>query len=211
MNMAGMNPAVAGGPVGGNMMMMNNGSPAMPQVLDPSPEAIKEQLNTYIYEYLVRAGLPDVARTLLQKQDLFKIRTDKGSPNNRKNAEVNGMDPDAMDMDMKGDFPDDLPRPQVPPIGGPNGFLFEWFSMFNDLYSAHSKRGKMQGGAGMGPAAQYLMHTQVKIPQCSVRFASADHGAESTTHAREQSRRWPWSWRHDTQPVRNAEHAKQDG
>ena len=163
MNMAGVNPAAAGGPVGGNMMMMNNGSPAMQQGLDTSPEDIKQQLNTYVYEYLVKVGVPDVARTLLQKGDIFKIKIDKGSPGNRKNNDMNGIDPDAMDMDLKGDFPDDLPRPQVPPlIGSGNGFLFEWFSMFSDLYFAHHKRGKLQGGAGMGPAAQYLMHTQVR-------------------------------------------------
>jgi hypothetical protein len=164
MNMAGVNAAVAGGPVGGNMMMINNGSPAIPPGMEPSIEYTKETLNTYIYEYLVRNGLTDVARTLLQKQDSFKIRTKEGSPGNRKNGEVNGVDPDAMDMDMKSDFPDDMPRPQVPPIGGPNGFLFEWFSMFSDLYTAHGKRTKMTGGAGMTAHAQYLVCQHSLLP-----------------------------------------------
>ena len=197
MNMAGMNPAAAGGPVGGNMMMMNNGSPAMPQGIEPSPEFTKETLNTYIYEYLVKSGLSDVARTLLQKQDLFKIRTDKGSPNIRKNGEVNGVDPDAMDMDLKMDFPDDLPRPQVPPIGGPNGFLFEWFSTFSDLYQAHSKRPKMQGGAGMNQAAQYLMHTQVGSASAPDVHARANEIAESTTHSRKSRGCRPRPREHD--------------
>ena len=183
MNMAGVNPATAGGPVGGNMMMMNNGSPAMQQSPDPSPEMMKEQLNTYVYEYLARSGLTDVARILLQKNDLFKIRTEKGSPNNRKNGEVNGVDPDAMDMDIKTDFPDDLPRPVVPQIAGPNGFLFEWYSMFSDLYMAHNKRGKMQGGTGMNPAAQYLMQTQVRVTTNLTTLTCTDHDAESATHA----------------------------
>ncbi|RMZ81242.1 hypothetical protein DV737_g2541, partial [Chaetothyriales sp. CBS 132003] len=161
MNMAGVNPGAAGGPVGGNMVMMNNGSPAMAQHMESSPEAVKELFNTYIYEYLVRLGLSDVARTLLQKQDVFKIRTEKGSPNNRKSGEANGVDTDGMDMDMKHDFPDDLPRPQTGPITGPNGFLFEWFSAFQDMYQMSQSRVKTAGAVSMGTVtAQYLAHTQ---------------------------------------------------
>jgi hypothetical protein len=159
MNMAGVNPAGAGGPVGGNMMMMNNGSPAMQQNMDSPSEYMKQQLNTYIYEYLVKVGLADVARTLiLDHNDKFKIRVKppKTSPNNRKNGEVNGVDSDGMDMDMKDNIPDDMPRPDIPEPGTANGFLLEWFSIFSDLYMAHAHRGKMQG-----PAAQFLIHTQV--------------------------------------------------
>ncbi|RMZ81135.1 hypothetical protein DV738_g2456, partial [Chaetothyriales sp. CBS 135597] len=126
----------------------------MAQHMESSPENIKELLNTYVYEYLVKSGLSDVAKTLLQKQDVFKIRTEKGSPHNRKNGEANGVDTDGMDMDMKTEFPDDLPRPQTGPISGPNGFLFEWFSTFNDLYQMSKSRVKM------GPVAQYLAHAQ---------------------------------------------------
>ncbi|RMZ88164.1 hypothetical protein DV736_g4607, partial [Chaetothyriales sp. CBS 134916] len=161
MNMAGVNPGVAGGPVGGSLVMMNNGSPAMAQHMESSPEHIKELLNTYVYEYLVKSGLSDVARILAQKQDIFKMRIEKGSPNNRKGGEANGVDTDGMDMDMKNEFPDDLPRPHIDrAITGPNGFLFEWFSTFHDLYRGSQLRAKMGGAVGPGAVAQYLSLTQ---------------------------------------------------
>ncbi|KIW15487.1 hypothetical protein PV08_05533 [Exophiala spinifera] len=163
--MAGMNPpAVAGGPVGGGMMM-NNGSPAMQVNTSPSPDQVKAQLNTYIYEYFLKLGLYDHARRLVS-EDKFEIRTKpavKQSPGRRKDAEVNGVDSDAMDTDVKDDIPDDLPRPMHAAENTPGiGFLFEWFSIFSDLFTAHQRSSKMQGGQGanMGAAAQYLMQHQ---------------------------------------------------
>ncbi|KAI1628983.1 hypothetical protein EDD37DRAFT_30971 [Exophiala viscosa] len=166
MNMAGMNPAaVAGGPVGGGMMM-NNGSPAMQVNTTTSPEQLKAQLNTYIYEYLLKLGHYDIARSLL-REEKFDVRTKppvKQSPGRRKDAEVNGVDADAMDTDLKDDIPDDIPRPvHASDSSTPGfGFLFEWFSIFSDLFTAHQRSSKMQGGQGanMGPAAQYLMQHQ---------------------------------------------------
>jgi hypothetical protein len=164
MNMAGMNPAaVSGGPVGGGMTMMNAGSPAMQPSNGMSPDQVKSQLNTYIYEYFLKLGHYDIARTLL-REDKFDIRTKppvKQSPGRRKESEVNGVDGDAMDTDIKDDIPDDLPRPvhagDAPTPGV--GFLFEWFSIFSDLFTAH-RSNKVSSGP-MGPAAQYLIQHQV--------------------------------------------------
>ncbi len=171
MNMAGMNPpATAGGPVGG-AMMMNNGSPAMQVNTSPSPDQVKAQLNTYIYEYFLKLGLYDHARRLVN-EDKFEIRTKpavKQSPGRRKDGEVNGVDADAMDTDVRDDIPDDLPRPMHAAENTPGiGFLFEWFSIFSDLFTAHQRSSKMQGGqsANMGPAAQYLMQHQVRLSDC---------------------------------------------
>ncbi|ETI28591.1 hypothetical protein G647_01041 [Cladophialophora carrionii CBS 160.54] len=167
MNMAGMNPAAmaAGGPVGGGMIMMNNGSPATQVNVGNSPEQVKAQLNTYIYEYFLKLGHYDIARSLLREKE-FELRTKppvKQSPGRRKDAEVNGVEGDAMDTDPKDDIPDDLPRPMhVGDASTPGvGFLFEWFSIFSDLFTAH-RSSKMQGGQGgnMGTAAQYLMQHQ---------------------------------------------------
>lgn len=144
--------------------MMNNGSPATQANQNNSPEQVKAQLNTYIYEYFLKLGHYDIARSLL-REDKFEIRTKapvKQSPGRRKDAEVNGVDGDAMDTDIKDDIPDDLPRPmhvgeaQTPGVG----FLFEWFSIFSDLFTAH-RASKHQGGMG-GPAAQYLIQHQVR-------------------------------------------------
>ncbi|EXJ70304.1 uncharacterized protein A1O5_06372 [Cladophialophora psammophila CBS 110553] len=167
MNMTGMNPAAMapGGPVGGGMIMMNNGSPATQVNMSSSPEQLKAQLNTYIYEYFLKLGHYDLARSLL-REEKFEVRTKppvKQSPGRRKDVEVNGVDGDAMDTDVKDDIPEDLPRPMhVTDANTPGiGFLFEWFSIFSDLFTAH-RSSKMQGGQGgnMGPAAQYLIQHQ---------------------------------------------------
>lgn len=175
MNMAGMNPAaVAGGPVGGGMSIMNNGSPATQANNNngsSSPDQVKAQLNTYIYEYFLKLGHYEIARSLL-REEKFEIRTKppiKQSPGRRKDAEVNGVDGDAMDTDVKDDIPDDLPRPMH--VGDANtpgiGFLFEWFSIFSDLFTAHQRSSKMQSGQAqaLGPAAQYLIQHQVNCSQ----------------------------------------------
>jgi hypothetical protein len=163
MNMAGVNPAMmgAGGPVGGGMMM-NNGSPAQLQQGQTSGnDLLKIQLNTHIYEYFLKLGCYDIARQL-NSDDKFTFRKApslKQSPGRRKDGEVNGVDPDAMDTDLKDDYPDDIPRP----AGDGNassgmGFLFEWFSIFSDLYIAQSRSGKVPGG---NPAANYIAQHQV--------------------------------------------------
>ena len=163
MNMAGMNPAVMapGGPVGGGMILMNNGSPATQANLGRGSDDIKQSLNNYIYEYFIKLGYYDIARTLLREEKLQLRTVPKASPSRRKDAEVNGVDGDSMDTDIKDDIPDDLPRPQHFEQSPGAGFLFEWFSIFSDLFAAH-RFGKMQGGQpGMGTAAQYLMQHQV--------------------------------------------------
>merc|ERR1712000_122462 len=112
-----------------------------------------------------KLGLYDHARRLVN-EDKFEIRTKpavKQSPGRRKDGEVNGVDADAMDTDVRDDIPDDLPRPMHAAENTPGiGFLFEWFSIFSDLFTAHQRSSKMQGGqsANMGPAAQYLMQHQ---------------------------------------------------
>ena len=106
-------------------------------------------------------GMYDVARQIHQQQDKFKLRlVTEPSPGQRKNGEVNGIDSDAMDMDMKNDIPIDLPRPDCPPSDPDgHGFLFEWFGIFSDLLMA--ARPQKQGN--MGAAAQYLNYTQVSF------------------------------------------------
>ncbi len=148
------------------MIMMNNGSPATQGTGGSAPEQMKSQLNTYIYEYFLTFGHYEIRRSLL-REEKFELRTKppiKQSPGRRKDVEVNGVDGDAMDTDIKDDIPDDLPRPMHLGEGSTPGagFLFEWFSIFSDLFAAH-RSSKMPGGQGgnMGTAAQYLMQHQV--------------------------------------------------
>lgn len=156
MSMAGVNPAAAGGPVGGNsMMMMSDGSPAIPGN-GSSAEQTKMLLNTYIYEYFLKMGMHDVARSLSKQPDKFAINVaQKQSPGQRKGG-MDGNDADHMDIDSKMDIPDDLPRPSCP-NSSPQGtaFLVEWFGIFMDIFQAASRKGNA------GPAQQYLMHAQV--------------------------------------------------
>ena len=159
MNMAGMNVG-AGGPVGG-MMMNNNGGPGTPSNTSTS-EHQKAHLNTCIYEYFLKLGMYDFARTLV-KDPKFDIRIRhnvKTSPGRRKDGEMNGVDSDAMDMDadLKDDIPDDLPRPHLPNEGQGQGFLFEWFCIFSDLFAAQRNKNDAT------TARTYLNQTQVSDP-----------------------------------------------
>jgi hypothetical protein len=157
--MAAVNPAVAGGPVGGGNMMMAADPGASAQI-KASAEHGKAVLNTYIYEYFLRLGLHDVARLITQQQDKFKLNVKpKQSPGRRKDGDANGTDADTMDVD-KFDIPDDLPVPQNIDMNSPGeGYLVEWFGIFMDLFAAANTRQKVNMG---GPAHQYLVHAQVR-------------------------------------------------
>ncbi|PWY77124.1 hypothetical protein BO70DRAFT_294905 [Aspergillus heteromorphus CBS 117.55] len=155
-----MNPG-AGGPVGG-VPMMNNGSAAPRN--DPNinniPETMINNLNTYIYDYFLKRGYHECARALV-KDDSIKLNTEppiKTSPGHRRDADVNGVDGDAMMTDGKdGDrlkIPDDLPRPNLTSEGQQSSFLLDWFSLFWDFFWAQRKKGNS------ADVRQYLSHTQ---------------------------------------------------
>ena len=178
MNMTGMNPA-QGGPVGGGMMMMNNGAPATPSNSE-SVDNMKQRLNTYIYDYFLNFGYHDHARALArdEKFDISMKQPMKSSPGGRrKDGELNGVDENAMDTDSKDDLtliPDDLPRPQVPNECPGSAFLFDWFCLFHDIFRASAQRAKKPGQKDGTPAQTYLDQTQVS----SERFHTPCH-----THA----------------------------
>ena len=146
--MAGMNPAV-GGPVGAGMAMMNNA--ATPGDIDQH-EHLKVTLNTQIYDYLLKMGHFDSARSLV-KDDKFHIQYKaKSSPGRQANG-VDDMDTDSKDSHI----PDDLPRPSVPESGA-GCFLFDWHCLFNDIYKGARSKGK-PGQASV--TRQYLQTTEV--------------------------------------------------
>jgi hypothetical protein len=170
MNMTGMNPA-QGGPVGGGMMLMNNGAPATPSNSE-SVDNMKQRLNTYIYDYFLNFGYHDHARALArdEKFDISLKQTMKSSPGGRrKDGEINGVDENAMDTDSKDDLviPDDLPRPQIPSECPGSAFLFDWFCLFNDIFRASAQRAKRSGQRDGTPAQTYLDQTQVSPPPLS--------------------------------------------
>jgi len=140
--------------------MMNNGA-INPQG-GPVPGAPRQQqvndnqrgvLNTYIYEYFIRYGMYDCARSLLSSDQQVNVHKDgKGG------SGVNGAGDDSMDTDHKEDLdsklPDDLPPPKLPMPASDTSFLYEWFCLFWDIYNAQRQK------SGNAHVNQYVNHTQ---------------------------------------------------
>lgn len=172
-NMANMNPM--GGPVGGAPMpMMNNGAVNPQQAANMA--AARQQhitdtqrsiLNTYIYEYFIRYGMFDCARSLLSSDQQVNVSKDGANRRRDENGNIiNGVD-DPMDTDSKDDLdaklPDDLPPPKLPMPASDTSFLYEWFCLFWDIYNAQRVKG------GNGTVNQYVAHTQVCISDHRLR------------------------------------------
>lgn len=121
---------------------------------------LKRRLDTYIYDYFLKNGHHEHARALYHDASI-ELNTNphpKSSPGRRRDGEMNGMD-DSMDADSKDDLhkiPDDLPKPDVPD-NAQGGFLYDWFGLFLDIYSASHNKRPEEGTV----AAQYLQQTQV--------------------------------------------------
>ncbi|KAM0347428.1 hypothetical protein ACHAPU_004949 [Fusarium lateritium] len=164
--MANMNPM--GGPVGGAPMpMMNNGA-MNPQAAAAAAAASRQHqandnqrsvLNTYIYEYFIRMGMYDCARSLLSSDQQVNVLKDGANRRRDENGNlINGVGEDSMDTDSKDDIdsklPEDLPPPKLPMPASDTSFLYEWFSVFWDIY--YAQRAK----SGNNTINQYVQHTQ---------------------------------------------------
>ncbi|EFR02894.1 OefA protein [Nannizzia gypsea CBS 118893] len=174
MNMQGMNPSVAmpgnavpvgvpgvgvpgGGMPMGGIPMINSASGSAPRS-EPNQnlqDTMATQLNTYIYDYFLKRGYHDCARALVQDESVTlntTIAPHKGTPH-RRDGEVNGVDSEEGKEDMKSRIPDDLPRPNLGD-SQQTSFLFDWFNIFWDVFSAQRKKPRSND------AMQYLQHTQ---------------------------------------------------
>jgi hypothetical protein len=177
-NMVGMN--AAGGPVGGTPTMNN-------RRVQPMDESHK-QLNTYIYEYLLKNNHYQTARSLKEEAPItFVPNSAKANSNGRP---TNGID--SMDTDSKSGMPgrpDDLELPKVPNLNvADNSFLLDWWCQFWDLFGA------ARPGGGSHAAHAYLNHTRVRFDSGAEVFVVADDLARhkrkcATTSSSE------WSWR----------------
>lgn len=158
--MAGMNP-MGGNVVGVPVPMMNNGTMNPQAAAAANAAAARQQqlnenqrgvLNTYIYDYFIRYGMFDCARSLLSSDQQVNVIKD-GVKNG-----ANGVGDDAMDTDSKDDIdsklPEDLPPPKLPMAASDTSFLHEWFYLFWDIYTAQRVKG------GNGTVNQYVAHTQ---------------------------------------------------
>ncbi|KAI6767791.1 hypothetical protein HG530_005800 [Fusarium avenaceum] len=166
-----MNPM--GGPVGGAPMpMMNNGA-MNPQAAAAAAAASRQHqandnqrsvLNTYIYEYFIRMGMYDCARSLLSSDQQVNVLKDGANRRRDENGNlINGVGEDPMDTDSKDDIdsklPEDLPPPKLPMPASDTSFLYEWFSVFWDIY--YAQRAK----SGNNTINQYVQHTQELLRQ----------------------------------------------
>lgn len=157
MNVNGMMPGMNG--ANGGMPMMNHGANGAGGSRTSDQEREDEygrRLNTYIYEYFIHHEQWDCAEVLL-KSGLTVTTKDKASPSRRR--DVNGDS--SMEMDSKDNLDTkrvmrNLPAPDVPASYNNSPFLFEWFSLFWDMFFAQRKDGKASA-----QAMQYVQHTQV--------------------------------------------------
>ena len=118
------------------------------------PLSNRQQLNTYIYDYLLKNEHYGLARALQKELPIYAAPQARTSPGRR---DVNGID-ESMENESKEDphkRPDDLPLPSI--LDNTEGsFLYDWWCQFWDIWSAH--RRKIPPGA---PASQYLANAQV--------------------------------------------------
>ena len=124
-NMANMNQM--GGPVG-PQMMVNNGAPAPHNQNFKDPVAQRTLLHTYIYDYFLRCGMYDCARSVYQADPQINVKPN--SPGSRRdengNLEDHPMDGDSKDG-LEDKRPDDLPAPALPSTTGDSSFLNDWY------------------------------------------------------------------------------------
>jgi len=158
-NMGGM--SAMGGPVGGGMPMMNSGSAANVRQSMPVNDSQRSQLNTYIYEYFLKNGMYECARSLLNSGQSMNVIKD--SPGRRRddsgNSMGNGAGDEGIDGDSKDDLdskrPDDLPEPNLPKECPESCFLYEWWCLFWDMFNAQRGKGDTRN------VQQYFAHTLV--------------------------------------------------
>ncbi|KAL9604259.1 MAG: hypothetical protein Q9219_000657 [cf. Caloplaca sp. 3 TL-2023] len=140
--------------VGGGMPMMNNGANGATPRQGNEDEELPEyesRLNTYIYDYFVKAQRYDCAKAILASDMPLRVRK-------RREDDVNGagnMHVDSKD-DLDTKIPDEFPAVAFPtdPHGPP--FLLEWFGLFWDVFFAHQKRTPPASAQAM----QYVARTQ---------------------------------------------------
>jgi hypothetical protein len=165
------------GPVDGGKPMMSSVAPGGGITRPPmaANENQRQQLNTYIYEYFVRNGMFDCARSLLNSEKpLTLIKESPGKcQNNNGNDMGNGTGDDGGDADSKDDLeskrPDDLPVPDVPREYPESCLLYEWWCLFWNMFNAQCGKGDGRN------VLQYVNHTYVNHTQVCSPLLSRVH------------------------------------
>jgi len=141
--MANMNAQA--GPMDGNPVMTNG------QNMNFSiRHEMRDQLNTYIYDYFIRNNQYDLARMMLNQPEMKVNLKPKSDPNS---------------TEEKG--PEDLPLPLMPAQAiSENSFLLDWWCQFWDIFSAARNK------TASTKAFAYINHMRVsstyfhRVPSC---------------------------------------------
>jgi hypothetical protein len=164
---------------------------------DPSEAHNNEvQLNSYIYDHLLKSGFYQAARGLLNDASLLLVngpgedsadqagdatsllprrsatlkRSQSGMdhPNSSPNDKPNGKSPRSVSNSPNSGHAD-LPAANVP-LKPPGGFLREWWVVFWDIYAARS-------GRAASSYAQNYLETQVTRLSCPTNFSGINNEA----------------------------------
>ncbi|ODV95330.1 hypothetical protein PACTADRAFT_68511, partial [Pachysolen tannophilus NRRL Y-2460] len=99
-------------------------------ITDSTATNSRQLLNAYIYDFLIKSGLSSTAKAFYQEAEIPTTANNLSSIK-RNNSLDNDLPPLAMSMDA------------------PQGFLYEWWQIFWDVFNARTHRG------GSAAAQQY--------------------------------------------------------
>ncbi|CAG8825204.1 12332_t:CDS:2, partial [Gigaspora rosea] len=102
-------------------------------------------LNAYVYDFLKRSGAIETAKAYLREGDFQSVVKNDGTTNS-----INGTGGSSSDNDNTS-----LPDVDVP-VQAPEGFLYEWWTVFWDIYSAKLNR------PGTADAQRYVVDQQMR-------------------------------------------------
>lgn len=103
-------------------------------ILDAHATNSKQLLNAYIYDFLIKSRLPQTARIFVNEADVPTSQNSSSSSN----SPGDGQAPHIQ-------FQKDNNLPQLSmAMDAPQGFLFEWWLVFWDVFQAKNNRGSSQ-------------------------------------------------------------------
>ena len=163
-NMNAMNGINAGNPVGAAMAGMKNAANgATPRpVPDQLNSEYKVKLNTYIYDYFLRNGEGQVARALMNSEQMTIATKPLAQGANGLDG---GVDSESKSRLIATAKEVDVPLPDlVGEESSDNSFLLDWFTLFWEIFLAPRNRGKNPH------AVQYMDHSRVSHIQKNLLY-----------------------------------------
>lgn len=123
-------------------------------VLDAQATNAKQLLNAYVYDFLIKSRLPQTARIFVNEAEVPSIPTSgnsssKNSPQTNKSAQPGAtpQTPNYQQLQKENNLPN-----LAVAMDAPQGFLFEWWQIFWDVFQAKTANGAKQGS---NPTSQF--------------------------------------------------------